>query len=251
MIISKIKKIIKSILYWFADAFLKKNGAVVLMYHSISNNGKFFTVKPEDFERQMSYLRDNNFNVVSLSKLLEYLNNKMIPPKTIIITFDDGYKDNYLNAFSVLKKYNFPATIFLITGKIGLDAIDKQGELQILNWSEILEMKNSGLISFEPHTKSHKKLNTLLGENIIEEILLSKNVIEQKIKKQCLFFAYPFGKYDSAVKKIVEQLDFIAAFSVNNGMVGIKSNVFELERNSIDSAVDFTEFKKIIYVGKV
>ena len=73
------------------------------MYHSISESGGFFCVKPNDFERQMDYLCENDFNVIPLEKLVWYLENNNFPPKTIVLTFDDGYEDNFTNVFPVLK----------------------------------------------------------------------------------------------------------------------------------------------------
>ena len=91
----------------------KKKGASVLMYHSVAENSVFFTVHPKIFAKQMKYLKENNYQVISLTDLITLLkNDQPLPNKTVALTFDDGFKDFFLNAWPVLAEYNFPATIF-------------------------------------------------------------------------------------------------------------------------------------------
>ncbi len=189
-----LKSIIKDILALVA---FKEKGASILMYHSIDNNGVFFTVKPEVFVKQMKYLKDNDYNLIKLSDLVDILEcHKEIPKKTVVLTFDDGYNDNYINMFSVLKKHNFPATIFLVTGLIGKEINNSQNiTLRALDWEQIKEMYGSGLIDFQPHTVNHQELNK-------QEIVDSKKEIEEKLNKKCKFFAYPRGLYDKKIIKV-------------------------------------------------
>jgi peptidoglycan/xylan/chitin deacetylase (PgdA/CDA1 family) len=214
------------------------------MYHSIDYNPVFFTVRPKEFQKQMSYLSEKKYNVISLKKLFECLTLKNIPPKTVVLTFDDGYEDNYFNAFPILKKYNFPATIFLATAFIG-KKIPNSAEIPLnaLNWDQIKEMHNSGLIDFEPHTVHHPRLPLIPLEEAEKEILESKTIIEEKLNKKCKFFAYPHGSYNSQIQEILKKNNFWAALILGEGLVSPKDDPFCLKRVSIDSTTNFIQFK--------
>jgi peptidoglycan/xylan/chitin deacetylase (PgdA/CDA1 family) len=207
------------------------------MYHSVGDNDAFFTTSSQNFAKQMAYLHKNNFKVISLEEFLNnFKNKKKIAAKTIVLTFDDGYEDNYANAFSILQKYNFPATIFLTTGSIG-----RKTERKMLDWSQIKTMHQSGLIDFEPHTVSHPKLSKLVEEEIINEVVASKTIIEKELNKTCSFFAYPFGDYNHQVVSIAKD-HFQAAVTVEPGAVYSTDCLFSLKRNSIDSQTGWSQF---------
>lgn len=239
-----MKVFLKNLLFYLLNIFTPKlkNRASILMYHSVSDNNLFFTVKLGDFERQMNYLCKENFNVIGLAQLFDYLKNKReIPAKTVVLTFDDGYEDNYSNAFPVLKKYNFPATIFLTKGDT---------QLKMLNREQIKEMHDSGLIDFEPHTINHPKLSKTDLKEAEKEILESKKIIEKELNKKCRFFAYPYGDYNEKIIDIVKN-NFELALTVEKGKVDLSGKLFEIKRNSIDSAVAFNQFKYIVKFGKI
>ena len=121
--------------------FFNKKGVPCIMYHNVSNEKG---ITPEEFEKQMMMIQKyNTFKLEELDKL----GNKF-PENTVLVTFDDGYADNYTNAFSLLKKYNIKATIFLNTAYINNDPF-------YMNWDQIKEMYESGLVDFQLHTHSH------------------------------------------------------------------------------------------------
>ena len=234
------KSTIKSSFY-FASSLISRQGllnkAAILMYHSIGDNDAFFTTSSHTFAKQMDYLDKHGFKVISLEELLNnFKNKKKIEAKTIVLTFDDGYEDNYTNAFPILQKYNFPATIFLTTDLIGQTA-----NFKMLDWSQIKIMHQSGLIDFEPHTASHAKLTKLSAQEITKEIDASKTIIEKQLDKTCNFFAYPFGEYNHQVINIVKD-HFQAAVTVKTGSVSPVDCLFELKRNSIDSQTSWAQF---------
>jgi peptidoglycan/xylan/chitin deacetylase (PgdA/CDA1 family) len=222
-----LRLILKGFAVHLWDKIITRKPISILMYHSIGYNKEFFNVTPEDFAWQMQYLHKNKYNVISLGQLVESMRTKQkLPQKSIIITFDDGYEDNYVKAFPILKKHNFPATIFSTVGRLGSD--------NYVNWDEIREMHNSGLIDFEPHTMNHPKLSQISTEVVEREMKESKLEIESKLSKKCEFFAYPYGNYDEKSLKISQNL-FKATLSVKGGFIGHLDSVYELKRNSIDS----------------
>ena len=104
-------------------------------------------------------------------------------------------------------------------------------------------MHNSGLVDFEPHTVSHLKLHRLSLEEAKKEILNSKRTIEEKLNKKCKFFAYPYGKYNLEIIKILKENNFEGAVTLKEGLVSCNDSLFALKRNSIDSSVSFAQFK--------
>lgn len=246
-----LNSLLKTFLYTLIR-ILPVRGAVVLMYHSIGDNPEFFTVTPVEFERQMKYLDDNGYEVIKLSQLVNILKrNWSIPSKTVALTFDDGYRDNYLNAFPLLKKYNFPAAIFLTSSLIGKSSVGRKGtHLQMLSWPEIREMAASGLIDFYPHGQSHKKMTFLAEDEAESEISQSKKILESNLAGDLNVFAYPFGDYNQRVIEAAKKCGMEAAFTIETGRTKAGDDLFELKRNSIDSKVTFAMFKGIVKFGR-
>ena len=236
-----LKRIIKDKLAFIKLLFLPKKGIPILMYHSVAHNNVFFTIKLKTFEKQMKYLKDKDYNVIKLSDLISFLgSNKELPKKTVVLTFDDGFEDNYTNVFPVLKKYNFPAAIFLITGLINKEMNNSQNiPLKILNWEQIQEMHQSGLIDFQPHTVNHQEINE-------EEIINSKKDIEERLNKKCEYFAYPRGVYNDEVIEILKNNGFKASRTVENGKVNKDDDLFKLKRVSVNSTTSLIQFKAIV-----
>ena len=245
----KIKKNIKTVLYFLLNLifFFKSYPAkvAVLMYHSINTNDLFFTARPEDFVEQMAYLKKEKFNVVSLTQLVNWIEKKQpIPKKTVVLTFDDGYEDNYLNAWPVLKRYNFPATIFLVSGLVGQTPYSKQNvPFKILDWSQIQEMYQSGLIDFQPHSLTHQRLGRIKLTEVEYEVRESKIIIEEKLNKKCYFFAYPKRDFSKEISDILKKHRFKAAFTINNGLIDSNSDLFTLPRKSINIETSMVQFK--------
>ncbi|MFH1759251.1 MAG: polysaccharide deacetylase family protein [Patescibacteria group bacterium] len=215
--IRKLKQFIKDIIYVLAGLVMKKR-SVVLIYHSIGYNEKSSTVTPEEFERQMRYLSESN--------------NK------VIITFDDGFKDNYINAYPILKKYNIPAIIFITTGWLG-KKINFRNEvvLEMMNLDELKKISSDGLVKIGVHTINHPRLTNLSDVEIRQELVVSKNLLEKELGAIINSFAYPYGDYDDRVKKIVE---------------GYFKHIYTTQNRSvIDSCISFTQFKQVVKFGRL
>ncbi len=215
------------------------------MYHSVGKGDLFFNVQLEDFVRQMEYLKTKKFNLVSLNQLVEWIEGEQaIPEKTVVLTFDDGYEDNCSNVWPILKKYNFPATIFLAPDLIGKKAGDsKNVVLDMIDWPQIQEMHQSGLIDFQPHGLNHKELCKISLEQVEQEIRGSKNIIEEQLNKTCHFFAYPRGSFNQQVVNILREFGFRAGLSVSRGFVDNNADLFNLPRQSINSQTSMVQFK--------
>jgi peptidoglycan/xylan/chitin deacetylase (PgdA/CDA1 family) len=196
----------------------------ILMYHSIDEheNVTKLSVSPEGFSRQMGFLYRHKYNVISLEEMVDLIKKKEnLPPGTVTITFDDGYKNNFLYAYPVLKKYKFPATIFVIT-----DFIGKEG---YLTWADMNEMQENN-ITFGSHTKAHLWLPHLADKELWEEVFGSKEILEKNLKKEIKFISYPIGAYDERVKSVVKKAGYIAGCATNPGPKRRWDDIYALKR---------------------
>ena len=209
---------------------LKRYRSTILMYHSINNNGKDggkpdITVSTKRFKKQMAYL-NRHASVVSLDSIVDGIGKRpKLSKDQVAITFDDGYKDNYIHAYGVLRKYKFPATIFLISQEV-----NKNDEM--LNSDNIKRMEKD-FINYGSHSVSHKILSEVDGETATKEIALSKKTLENIINREVKYFAYPKGKkehFNSRIKKEVKKAGYKAAVCTENGEVRSESDLFELKR---------------------
>jgi peptidoglycan/xylan/chitin deacetylase (PgdA/CDA1 family) len=241
-----LKKVIKIAVCIFAactgyNSKTNKKGLTILTYHSIGNEIEpDETVSPEEFEKQLQYIKDN-YKVISLEDAVGYLQTDIKKlSDSIVITFDDGYSDNYHNAYPLLKKHNFPATIFLISDLIN----DKEG--RYLSRLQIGEMKSNN-ISFGSHTISHRILAGLSEEDIIREIKGSKDILESQLDNKINSFAYPVGTradFDDEIVEIVKAHKYTCACSNMYGMNDENSDIFALKRIGIETTDCFFLFKQ-------
>jgi len=211
-------------------------GIPVFMYHKVSPNrveGKVekLRVTPEKFDRQMSYLFNHGYKTVTVEELINFCEGRLpLTERKVILSFDDGYRDNFLYAFPILQKYNFTAIVFLVSDCIGsVSEWDEGGAEPLLNWEEIKEMGRGGM-EFGSHGHTHRLLPSLSGEEMRQEIEQSKSILEKKLGKAVKFFSYPWGKFDERVKDIVESCGYRASFSTLPGKNGRGEDPFALRR---------------------
>ena len=206
----------------------------ILTYHSIDDSGSVISTAPEVFRRQMKFLSEASYKVVSLDKLVNALaDGKTFSPKTVALTFDDGFQNFYAAAFPVLEQYDFKATVFLVTDCCGKynDWADNPPNLprsKMLDWSEIKNLNKYG-IEFGSHTRTHPDLTQISTAQAESEMIESKAIIEDLLGCAVTTFAYPYGKFNHSVKQTAGR-NFQAACSTNLGKVQRESDFFSLER---------------------
>jgi len=203
----------------------------ILMYHYISvpspdadDVRRDLSVTPQDFEEQLRYLVEAGYHSITLRDLIYYLAiGKRLPRKPIILTFDDGYRDNYTRAYPLLKKHGFVGTFFLITAPI-----DEEHE-EYLSWDQIKEMSAGGM-EFEPHTYTHPDLRDQPVDYVVWQIMASKEAVEERTGKTSRFFSYPSGMYDQQVVDVLRSAHFWGAVTINQGDWQPSRQPFELKR---------------------
>ena len=255
------------IYYSYRYAWWKKavnyNYPRILMYHMITEHKKGvkfngLRVSPDNFEKQIKYLKDNNWHSVTMNELIE--NRKTLNYKTVAITFDDGYEDNLINALPILQKYNFKATIYLVNDRDNRDwSINRKkknnsGELKKekkLTDKQVQELLDSGIIEIGAHTLTHPNFKNLTIEETEQEIKESKLDIEKKFNIKCSSFAYPFGIYKENDDIIAKKDNFKSAVTTNNGIQNLLNiNLFLLDRITISGKDNFLAFKLKLKTGK-
>jgi len=209
----------------------------VLMYHSIGTATlNPYVVSTDKFNMDMQYLEENGFTTLSTDELYDFMiKNKPVPKKSVLITFDDGYEDNYTNAFPILKKYNFKATIFVIT-----DSVDK--DKQYLSSKQLKEMQDNG-IDIESHTNLHDKLGTCTYDDQLKTLKASKEYIEKTLNKTVRYISYPFGSYNSDTLKVATAAGYEMAFTTNGRWANISNGILSLDRVFISGFHHRNSFK--------
>lgn len=216
------------------------------MYHSISDNlfgmsHPYFHINtlPVVFSRQMRWLRNAGYRTIDLSEALTGLQAGADLSKTIVITFDDGYRDFYTDALPVLKQCAFKATIFLATDRIRKTPARIEGA-EYLTWSEVQELHTEG-IRFGSHTVSHPDLRSLGPDQLDYELGRSKEIIEQRLGAPVDSFSYPFAfpeedrNFIRFLEDVLSNLGFEHGVSTILGRASRKDNRFFLPRLPINS----------------
>jgi peptidoglycan/xylan/chitin deacetylase (PgdA/CDA1 family) len=206
--------------------------------HLPKNKSKFnrLRVTPNEFEKQLKWLKKNNFQSFTLSELVSL---KEVPSKSVVITFDDGYEDNITNALPLLKKYNFKATVYIVLNRFEQNwatdkdlnkSSDELNQENMLSDKQVKEMINSGLIEIGSHTLNHVNLPSLNASKKLDEIRKSKEEIEKKFDIKCNSFAYPFGFFDEESILYSKEAEYTNATTTVKGVYTKKFSNFEIPR---------------------
>lgn len=237
-----------------SDAVLKEQ-VPVLMYHKVNpyfyDGGKGLRVTPAAFQEQMQYLYDQGYHTISLDQLMDHWQKKSdLPIKPVVITFDDGYEDNYRFAFPVLKKFGFTATIFLVYDDIGGFNVwdDKKNvahHIRLLSWPQIDIMKAEG-ITFESHTLTHPNLTRITPEAARREITESKEKLEKRLGTEVNFIAYPYGKRNPVVDEAVRMAGYRGAVTTAIGKNLASTDPVGLKRLRVNGYTTMEGFTRMV-----
>ena len=215
----------------------------ILMYHHIDQNGAVssLSVSPENFKRQMQFLSRHNYSVISLDEFAQLKRRGgQFVRNAVVITFDDGYEDNYTFAYPILKKYNLPAAIFVI--------VDSIGEEGYLTYAQIKEMLNSGIIDIGSHSLAGDYLPGSSTPELKRQIGSSKKLLQAKINREVDLFCYPIGGFSPQIQAMLKKYGYKAACTTNRGkrQTYLNDDIFALKRIKIkDSFNPFVLWVKV------
>lgn len=180
------------------------------------------TILPDQLLAQMQKLRAAGFHTVSAAHVITSLRTgARLPKNPVVLTFDDGYSDQYTNVYPVLRRLHMVATFFIVPGFLDTP--------RYLTWNEVLTMARHGM-DIEAHTLTHPDLTTLSAAARWHEIEGSRRVLQQRLHRQVRVLAYPYGAYNPAVEHDVAHAGFYAAFTTHQGWVLSSSNILALPR---------------------
>ncbi len=207
----------------------------ILCYHKLGFGKNSPLITPPDvFEQQMKYLKDNGYRVISPADLLGFLEYRtQIPKKSVLITFDDGYKSVYDIAWPILKEYGFTATAFVYTDYVGISK-------KALSWENLRQLKAHGF-TIGSHTLSHADLTKKdPGENdtdfhrrIKKELLMSKKIIDKQLNQDTISLAFPYGRYSPKAMETAKSVGYKIAVTVDRGSNPFFTNPLALNRDMI------------------
>ncbi|MEN6433546.1 MAG: polysaccharide deacetylase family protein [Smithella sp.] len=224
----------------------------ILMYHSVSDEKEklhpyyHVNTSPAVFYAHMLYLHENNYSVINLQDLEKSFDTRD-SSKYVVITFDDGFRDFYTNAFPILREYRFPATVFLPTDFIGNKKNKLRGKNH-LTWDQISELSKSG-ICFGSHTVTHPELTSLNNKDIEYEIRQSKIFIEDKIGKTIDAFSYPFKfpdgnkEFIKGFRNILQKHGYRHGVSTRIGTTNKNDDVMFRKRIPVNTSDDILFFR--------
>lgn len=211
------------------------------MYHNIDTPPRGaripnLYVTPRMFRFQMWYLKRSGFKVLSLPELLASVAAGNRTENVAAITFDDGYRDFYINAYPILKQYGYPSTVYIVSDLAGKantwDAKNENISKPLMSWDMIRAISKQG-VEIGSHTRSHPQLATLSNEAMQEELRGSKRALEEQLGRKVEHFCYPYGNLETSVREEVVKAGYRSAVTTGRGHVLERSDPFLLPRISI------------------
>jgi peptidoglycan/xylan/chitin deacetylase (PgdA/CDA1 family) len=200
----------------------------ILIFHSVrpyrdtdAPGARRYVATPDTLEKELAFLRDNGYTSVSFNDLARRLIlGTPLPPRPVIISFDDGWESQYVHALPLLREYGFTATFFIYTNTPGV--------ANYMSWDQILELDAAGM-EIGCHSKSHPFLTKMKrAEDLVRETLGAKQVLEAHLRKPVTVFAYPFGQYNDRVVKAVQDAGYVCARSTYPGVYHLDGELFTL-----------------------
>ena len=209
----------------------------VLCYHEVGPSANLPLTTPiKDFLRHMDYLKKEGYTPVRLEDArLFYWGAKDLPGKPILITFDDGYEGIYKYAMPVLARYRFPATIFLVVGRVG-----QQEPIPHVTWEQCKKLKDSGLVEFGSHTydlhcyiRERLALGGVYPDQVVKDLRQSRATLKEKLDVDANAFAWPYGHYDSRCLELAAKAGFNMQFTIDFGATVQREGTNRIRRYNV------------------
>ncbi len=229
------------------DGQVRRAAVPILMYHYISDPPPGadayrldLSVRPKEFEAQLAYLRAEGYESITLEDLLRHLTRGTpLPPKPIILTFDDGYLDNYLYAFPLLRQYQFKGTFFVVVAYLN------EGTPGYMSWEQARLLQDSGM-EVGSHSHTHVDLRLEWGNSLVQQTAGSREAIEAHLQKPVRFFCYPSGRYNQRTIDALRAAQYWGAVTTDPGAVHSSSSLFMLRRVRVHGGKDIAWFRDLL-----
>lgn len=204
-------------------------GIPVLEYHMVNEldgeEGWEYNVPPEAFRQQLDYLQEQGYTTITMLEYMKARKGKLdLPEKPIILTFDDGYEDNYTTMLPILEEYGMKAMVYMVTNKIG--------KPDYLTWNELRDMQERS-IEIGSHTANHQPLTRLDAEKQAEEVKLSKLLMEWNGIRTVFSFSYPNGAYSAEMPDMLRENEYLTAVTGDAGLNTFETDPYLMQRINI------------------
>lgn len=222
-----------------------QSGLRILFYHRVSDDRDELAVPPRRFREQMDFLSSEGYRVVDVVEAAHLLAAGDVLPRTIGLSFDDGYLDVAERALPALAERGFRATVFVSTGVIDGTALAAWYRRQppLLTWEEIVELDRGGTLTFEAHSVTHPNLIVLDAETARAEIAGSKVALEARLGRPVAAFSYPAGLFEERERRLVMEAGYRLAVSCEPGVNLPYTDRFALRRRQIDARDRLMDFR--------
>ncbi len=232
-------------------------GPIILMYHAVGRSGEpagRYIIPERMFARQMDWLSRKRYHVIGLDALLQLRQKGQLPPaRSVVITFDDGYRDNDEVAFPILQRHGYAATIFIVSSAVGTANVwDRGGELAgrpLLTWQEIDGMQAGGVMA-GGHSRTHRPLPGLSSAALKDEVAGCKVELERRLSRPVTGFAYPHGRHDVATQDAVASAGFAGACCSAPGVNDPVVCQWALRRLEVRGTASLADFALMLEAGK-
>jgi protein involved in polysaccharide export with SLBB domain/peptidoglycan/xylan/chitin deacetylase (PgdA/CDA1 family) len=231
-----------------------KSGVPVLLYHDLRAYGTEESpdtvISIKKFEEQMKYLYENGFTTISMDDLVSFMKGGSVAEKSIVLTFDDGWK-NVIDVIPILDKYNFKASFYIFPGS-GIGG-------PYMEWTDILKLSQNPNFQIGAHSMTHpmKDDNYLVTwangqtpgrgiDDVVYEITKSKRILETMLKREVRYFAWPRGSYNEKLISIAKEAGYKALLTVEDGGNTQGSDIYKIKRIVIDGACDVAKFQQTL-----
>jgi peptidoglycan/xylan/chitin deacetylase (PgdA/CDA1 family) len=205
----------------------------ILMYHRVCRLPRFddryrgLTVQPSVFDAQMEWLHAHHFHAISERELFDAREwSTPLPPRPVLITFDDGYRDVLYHAEPVLRPLHMPATAFVISDRVS------SRDPSFLTWRELRDLERDGF-AIGSHTVHHLNLTTLRSAQARLELTQFRKTLEEHLGAPIYLFSCPAGAEDRTVVRLVRQAGYLLAFTTQRGFIQSAREQFLLHRDEI------------------
>lgn len=252
----------------------------IFMYHHVNpNRDDMVTVSPDTFEAHLQHIRHAGYKTLSLDDVVSFLSEGgQAPEKSLVLTFDDGYLDNYIYAFPLLKRYGLKATIFAVTG--WLDAatekgVDRDALLEeykrkpathdeakkaiergdvhriIMDWTMAREMQEAGVCEFYSHTLTHRNCDALGEDELKAELKGSRDAVERNLNRPCPYLCWPRGRFSQAAVATAKEAGYTGLLTTQLGVVKKGEDPFTLKRIPIKEGAQWFRGRLKVYTSPI
>jgi peptidoglycan/xylan/chitin deacetylase (PgdA/CDA1 family) len=250
------------------------------MYHHVNpKKDDMITVSPQTFEAHLQHRRHSGYKTVTLDELAAFVAGAgQLPDKSVVLSFDDGYLDNYVYAYPLLKQYGLKAVIFLVTGWVDAataanantkditEELKKtavshdegkkliaQGQFNrvIMNWDMVKEADASGLVDFQSHTVSHKNCDLPVTTELMSELKDSKEALEKNLSKPCRYLCWPKGRFSSGAVEAAKNTGYKALFTTQAGVVKKGDDLLALKRITVKEGAQWFKSRLKVYTSPI